>query len=506
MTAQPSVARTPKTSRAFVVASIMASMSMIAIEATIVATAMPQIAGDLGELRYYSWVFASFLLTQTAMTVVFGKLSDQYGRKPMVLFGIAIFLIGSILAGFAWSMTSMIVFRLIQGIGAGAVQPVVMTIIADLYPGRERGKVQGYLASVWAISAVLGPMVGALIIHRLSWAWIFWMNIPVGIAAAWGFIRYLHEAPNRKETNIDFLGAGLFTATVAAAMIALTDAGGADTARAWMAAGAFAVLLVLFVLQEKRAADPMISFALWGQRPIAAVNGAMVFGSMCIMGLTTFLPMYVQGVMHRSPVVAGLALTMVMLGWPVGSIIAAKLFPRYGLRRMLIIGSLLVPMGVFVFIFLTPTSTPVLAGFGSLVIGFGMGFMGVCSLVLVQEIVEPNERGAATGSNLFARNLGSTMGATLLGAVFNYGLAHTAGIAAVTSEQLKQVLENAPGAAAISGSVQQAMHQSLHITFFAMFGVSLLVVVLMLLIPPVPLAESRARAKRPAEAAASAGH
>ncbi|WP_420225352.1 MDR family MFS transporter [Pigmentiphaga litoralis] len=498
--------QTPTTSRPLVVAAIMASMSMIAIEATIVATAMPQIAGDLGELRYYSWVFASFLLTQTAMTVVFGKLSDQYGRKPMVLFGIAIFLIGSILAGYAWSMVSMIVFRLIQGVGAGAVQPVVMTIIADLFPGRERGKVQGWLASVWAISAVLGPMVGALIIHKLSWAWIFWMNIPVGIAAAWGFIRYLHETPKRKESSIDFLGAALFTATVAAAMIALTDAGTTEHVRAWAAAGAFVVLLVLFVLQERRAADPMISFALWGRRPIAAVNGAMVFGSMCIMGLTTFLPMYVQGVMHRTPVVAGLALTMVMLGWPVGSTIAARLFPRYGLRRMLIIGSLLVPMGVFVFIFLQPDSSPLLAGFGSLVIGFGMGFMGVCSLVLVQEIVEPNERGAATGSNLFARNLGSTMGATLLGAVFNYGLAHTSGIAAVTSEQLKQVLENAAGAAAISGPVQQAMHQSLHITFYAMLVVSVLVVVVMLMIPPVPLAESRARAKAPADAASGAAH
>src|SRR5215470_19228785 len=155
----------PQTKRHLVIASVMASMAMVAIEATIVSTAMPQIVTQLGGLRLYSWVFSSFLLAQTAMTVVFGKLSDTYGRKPVMLVGIAIFLVGSVLAGFAWSMPALIAFRLIQGAGAGAVQPVALTIVADLYPARERGKVQGYLASVWAVSAVLGPVVGGLIIR-----------------------------------------------------------------------------------------------------------------------------------------------------------------------------------------------------------------------------------------------------------------------------------------------------------------------------------------------------
>src|ERR1700744_3063042 len=168
-----------KTSRPFVIASVMASMAMVAIEATIVSTAMPQIVTQLGGLHLYSWVFSSFLLTQTAMTVVFGKLADLYGRKPVMLIGIAVFLIGSVLAGFAWSMPAMIVFRLIQGVGAGAIQPVTLTAVADLSPAREGGKVQGYLASVGAISAVLGPMLGGFIIHNLSLAWTFWMNVPI---------------------------------------------------------------------------------------------------------------------------------------------------------------------------------------------------------------------------------------------------------------------------------------------------------------------------------------
>src|SRR6516165_2707910 len=181
------------THRTLVLAAVMAANFMIAIEATIVSTAMPQIASQLGGLELYSWVFAAFLLTQTATTVVFGKLSDLKGRKAVILSGIAIFLVGSILCGFAWSMPSLIAFRLVQGIGAGAVQPVAMTIVGDLYSVHERGRIQGWLASVWAASAVAGPLVGSIIIARWSWAWIFWMNLPIGVAACAGFFLYLHE-------------------------------------------------------------------------------------------------------------------------------------------------------------------------------------------------------------------------------------------------------------------------------------------------------------------------
>src|ERR1700710_781903 len=215
----------PTLPRPLVLASVIAALFMIAIEATIVSTAMPQIAGALGDLHLYSWVFSSFLLTQTAMTVVFGKLADLYGRKPIVLAGIAIFLSGSVLAGFAWSMPAMIAFRLIQGIGAGAIQPVTLTIVADLYPARERGKVQGYLASVWAISAVVGPMVGGLIIRDFSWSWIFWMNVPIGLASAAGFIAFLKESERHSRPSIDFAGAALFMVSIAALMMSLTYAG-----------------------------------------------------------------------------------------------------------------------------------------------------------------------------------------------------------------------------------------------------------------------------------------
>jgi EmrB/QacA subfamily drug resistance transporter len=481
-----------KPSRSLVIAAVMASMAMVALEATIVATAMPQIVTQLGGLHLYSWVFSSFLLAQTAMTVVFGKLADLYGRKPVMLVGIVIFLVGSVLAGFAWSMPAMIVFRLIQGVGAGAIQPVSMTIVADLYPAQERGKIQGYLASVWAISAVLGPMVGSLIIHDLSWSWIFWLNIPIGLASAVGFMVFMREKEQRERPSLDIAGAVLFTASIGSLMMALTDAGTSDTGRALSEFGVFCVCALLFVFQERRAADPMLSFKVWGHRPIAAANCATVLIGMVMMGLTTFLPMYVQGVLHRTPVIAGLALTMMMVGWPAGATLSAKSLHRFGLRQLLVFGCAVVPLGAIAFALLTPDSSPLLAGAGSLIMGLGMGIASVSSLVLIQEIVAPTQRGSATASNLFSRNLGSTLGATLFGAVLNYGLAHTKGAAAITADQIKDLL-NVQSAGITSDSVVRfVLHHSLHTTFLAMFVISIGVLLTAMLVPPISLKPMRA--------------
>lgn len=457
-------------------------MAMVAIEATIVSTVMPQIASQLGGVHLYSWVFASFLLAQTAMTVVFGKLSDVYGRKPVMFIGIAIFLTGSLLAGFAWSMPSMICFRLIQGVGAGAIQPVALTIVADLYPMRERGKVQGYLASVWAISAVLGPMLGALIVQKLSWGWIFWINIPIGIAAAAGFWAFLREAPVVKRASIDIVGAVLFTVGIAALMIALTEFGLGNTAIAWGWTALFGVTLLLFVAQERRAPDPMVSFDLWSMRVIAIVNSAALLGGMALIGITTFLPMYVQVVLQQSSVVAGLALTMVMLGWPIGATLASKTFQRLGFWRLMITGALLIPLGTLPFAMLGVNSSPWVAAMGSFIFGLGMGLLSLSSLIVIQETVQVTQRGSATASNVFSRNLGSALGATVFGAVFNFGLKH-ADAGAITDERLRMLLQGLHVSAASEASMRAALAASLHLTFVTMLVVSLAIGALAFLLP-----------------------
>jgi EmrB/QacA subfamily drug resistance transporter len=462
--------------RGLVVVAIMASMAMIAIEATIVSTAMPQIAAQLGQINLYSWVFSSFLLTQTATTVVFGKLADIYGRKPMILIGIALFLFSSLLAGFAWSMPSMIAFRLLQGIGAGAIQPVAMTVVADLFPGNQRGKVQGYLASVWALSAVVGPLLGSLIIHNLPWAWIFWINVPVGVLAALGFVLFLHEQKPAKVVSIDVLGAVLFAVAISSLMIAMTQTEGAASGHTFAALVVFVIALACFIWQERRAEAPMVAPGLWLKRPVAFANLAVFFASMSIMGLTTFLPMYVQTVLDRSPLVAGFALTMLLLGWPCGATIASRQFSRYGLRPIMITGSVCIPVGTSLFVLLTPSSSVLLAGAGSLVMGFGMGLLNIGALILTQESVLWSERGSATASNVFSRNLGSTLGAAVLGAVLTYGLAHTTNGEVITPDQLRALLNGTGVAISDAHEIRLALQHALHSTFIAMLLISALVV------------------------------
>jgi MFS family permease len=336
-----------------------------------------------------------------------------------------------------------------------------------------------------------------MIIHQWSWAWIFWLNVPIGLASAAGFIVYLREAPRSARPSIDVLGAILFTVAIGAFMMSLTYWGTSNGEEAALSGIACVVFAVLFVLQERRAAEPMISFGLWSRRPIAAANAATVASGMVLMGATTFLPMYVQGVLGRSPVIAGLALTMMMVGWPTGATIAARSFHRFGLRAILVAGSVFVPLGVLFFALLTPHSSPVLAGLGSLVAGFGMGLSSVSSLVLIQEIVDTDQRGSATASNLFSRNLGSTLGATAFGAALNYGLSHSTLSKAITSEQLRQLLDARRLAEVSEPVVRLVLHESLHLTFWAMLAIAVLIVLFSTFVPHVALGRGPAPALKP---------
>jgi EmrB/QacA subfamily drug resistance transporter len=475
--------------RPLILGSVMAAMFMIAIEATIVSTAMPQIAGQLGDLHLYAWVFAAFLLTQTTTTPIFGKLADLYGRKPVLLVGIAIFLVGSLLCGFAWSMPSLILFRLIQGIGAGSIQPVGITVVGDLYSVHERGRIQGWLASVWGVSSVIGPLAGGLIIQHLSWSWIFWINLPVGLAAAAGFVAFMHENVAQRHRHVDWWGAALFTAAIAGLMVGLTELGTAHVPLQFSAFALAALCGALFLWRERHTADPMLDFALWARRPIATANAATLLSGMAIIGLTTFLPMYVQGVLGQSALVAGFALTMMVLGWPIGATLAARGFTRFGLRRILLAGAALLPVGAVLFLALGPGSSPAIAGIGSIIMGFGMGFLSTAAIVIIQEAVGWAERGSATASNIFARNLGSTLGATVLGGVLNISLAGHRG-SGVGYDQIRRLLDGTGGAIA-DLRTRVALGQALHVTFWAVFLVTVATLALALLVPAVTLVERK---------------
>jgi len=367
---------------------------------------------------------------------------------------------------------------------------VALTVVGDLYSVQERAKIQGYLASVWGVSSVMGPLAGGLIIQHLSWSWIFWVNVPVGLAAAVSFTAFLHEDVAPQKRGVDVAGAALFTVAVASLMVALTQFGTSDLPTALLAAGVFAVSAPLFVWQERRARDPMVAFALWARRPVATANAATLLSGMAVIGLTAFLPMYVQGVLGQSALVAGFALTMMVLGWPVGATLAARNFTRFGLRGTLLFGAALLPVGALAFVALAPGMSPVVAGCGSVVMGLGMGFLSTSAIVIIQDSVGWAERGSATASNLFSRNLGSTLGAAALGAVLNISLAHRVnGVAAVSPEQLQRLLDH-PGSALGDAAVRAGLGHSLHLTFWAVFLTAVLTFLLATLVPSVAITKT----------------
>ncbi|WP_221563938.1 MDR family MFS transporter [Alkalihalobacillus sp. TS-13] len=410
------------TLRPLVLAAVILAMFMAAIEGTIVSTAMPSIVADLGGFRLYSWVFSAYLLMQAVTILIYGKLSDLFGRKPVFTFGISMFMIGSLMCGFAETMEMLIISRLIQGFGAGAVMPIATTIVGDMYTMEERAKIQGYLASVWGISAVIGPALGGFIVLYWEWAWVFWLNIPLGILAILGTNLFLHEDIEKKKHKIDYIGALLIFVAVSSLMIALIQGGVSLPWKSWQIVGligTFAVSFLLFIIQERRAAEPTMPLSIWKDRLITLANLASLTTGAILFGISSFLPAYVQGVMEESPLVAGFTLTTMSIGWPIASTLAGRLIIKLGFRTVALGGGIALVLGSLFFVTLDPAKGPIWAAIGSFIIGVGMGLSTTTFIVSIQSSVNWEKRGVATASNMFMRILGSAIGATLLGGILN---------------------------------------------------------------------------------------
>ncbi len=488
--------------RPYVIASIMLATFMAAIESTIVATAMPSIVGQLGGFKYYSWVFSAFLLAQSTTTVIYGKLSDLFGRKPTLIVGIVLLLLGSLLCGFAWSMTSLVVFRLLQGLGAGAIYPITATIIGDLYKLEERGRAQGLMASVWGISAVIGPLAGGLIVDHFSWAWIFWINLPIGVLTIIGLTLFLHESVEIHKARIDYAGSLLFCISIGALLLLLTEA----SAALWMlvALGAvFVVTGVAFLVHEKRTPEPIVSIELWARRLVATTNAATLLAGMALIGLTTVLPIYVQGVLGRTPVVAGFALTALVIGWPLSVMLSGRLYRTFGIRPTLRAGGILLPAGTVFLLFLTPQSSPLVPAIGAFLMGAGMGLLSVTTIAVVQDSVEWSKRGSATASIIFARSLGSTIGATAVGTLLNMGIVHYGTGALAT--KLHDLLNQPSGLTQLSAdpAVRSVFDLALRWSFVGIVALGALILIATWLIPIAHTPRAAQGETRQAQQAAS---
>jgi EmrB/QacA subfamily drug resistance transporter len=411
-----------RSERGPVLAAVMLSTALVAIDSTIIATAVPSVVRDIGGFTQFPWIFSIYLLAQAVSVPVYGKLNDLFGRKPVILWGIGLFLLGSIMCGAAWNIWVLIVFRAVQGLGAGAIMPTTITIVGDLYTVQERAKVQGYVASVWGIASVVGPTLGGVFSEYVSWRWIFFVNIPLCLLAATMIFRRFHERVDRGHPVIDYRGAALLTGGLTLLILGVLEGG---QAWAWTSPASVAVLgaglaaLIGFGFAERGAVSPVLPLWIFRRR-LLLVSGLLSVGvGAILLGLSSYVPTYVQVVLGTGPLVAGFALATLLLGWPIAASQAGKVYLRLGFRACALIGTSLVVVGTALLLLLGRNSAVAAVGAFCLVIGLGMGLTAAPTLIAAQSSVGWDERGVVTASNIFLRSLGSSLGVAVFGAIAN---------------------------------------------------------------------------------------
>lgn len=410
-----------------VVVGVMTGMAIAALEATVVGTAMPTVIASLGGINHYSWVFSAYLVTSTVTVPVWGKLSDLYGRRLLYQIGIGVFLLGTLLSGLAGSMAQLIVFRAIQGLGAGALVPLGMTIIGDSFTLRERAKMQAYFSGVWGLSSVVGPVIGGFITDQISWRWVFFVNLPVGLVAALIIGLALKEPKNHRRPTIDYAGAGLLMLAISLLMLAMVEGGNSIQAllstQNLILFAAGGLLLAIFAWVEKRASDPIIPFRLFRNRTVAVAVTAGFLAGIAMFGGISFIPLFAQGALGMTATQAGSLLTPLMLSWVVMSVIGGRLLLRVGYRNITIAGFILMAIGFFLLTTVSRETQQFRLYLDLVLIGAGLGLTMLTLLIAVQQAVERTELGVATSLNQFSRAIGGALGVALMGAVLTSGLA-----------------------------------------------------------------------------------
>ena len=468
--------------RSLLVVALMFSIAIAAMDATIVSTALPTIVGQLGGLSLFSWVFSVYLLTSTVTVPLYGKLADLYGRKPILLFGASTFLLGSALCGLAGSMEELILFRAVQGIGAGAVQPITMTIIGDIFTIEQRAKIQGLFSSVWGFTSLAGPAMGGLITQGVSWRWVFFINIPIGliaIAMIWVFFKE-NTAERKQEHSLDYYGTILLSGAVISLLLGLLHGverygwTGPETLVFW---GTAAVLFAIFLWQERRAIEPVLPLWLFKNKVIVMGCLGTFVGGGLMFGVSSYVPLFAQGVFGGDALDAGLIVLPMSFSWPLASIIGGRVILRFGYHTAMMIGGVFLVAGAAMLLPLDRDSSIAVALVSSVLVGFGMGFMTSSYVISVQNAVEWRYRGVATASIQFMRTIGGSISVAIMGAILNSQLsdrfAEVPGVpASATEATLLNVDERAALAPGVLDAMQRALASSIHDIFIFVLGIA----------------------------------
>jgi EmrB/QacA subfamily drug resistance transporter len=485
---------------------LLTGMLLAALDQTIVGTALPTIVGQLGGINHYSWVVTAYLLASTASTPLYGKMADLYGRRPVFLFSIGTFLVGSLLAGMSQNMIQLIITRGIQGVGAGGLMTLAFTIISDVVSPRERGRYQGLFGAVFGLSSVAGPLAGGYFAET-NWRWIFYINVPLAILAIVICYRVMRLIPfKRREHAIDWLGAGLLVAGVSCLLLALSWGGNQYPWGSPLIIGLFVaggVLAVLFILQEARVSEPILPLRLFARRTFVLANAASFVLGLVMFGSIIFFPLYLQIVKGASPTASGLLMLPMMAGIIVTSVLSGRAMSRIGRYKWFpVAGSVVLVAGMLLFTRLQVDTSLWVAFIYMVVIGVGLGLCMQSLILAVQNAVEPRDLGAGTSAATFFRSLGGSFGVAILGAVLSSRL--TSGLAARLPPAIAQ-LPPAQAAAVQAGgggkisinepskilalpgpirtAIQDALVNSLHTVFLVAGLIAILAVVVTVALP-----------------------
>jgi EmrB/QacA subfamily drug resistance transporter len=412
--------------RSLVVLGVMLSIFLAAMESTVVSTAMPRVVASLGGLEIYSWVFSGFLLTSTVTMPLWGRLSDLLGRRRVFLGGLTIFLVGSALSGLAQTMTQLIAFRMLQGLGAGSLMTIGMTVIGELFGLERRAKMQGYISGVWGVASLCGPLIGGLLTDHISWRWVFYINLPFGaLAMALIAVGLVDRPRDGRRPVIDYVGLALFTVGISALLVGALEAGRVASWAGLDVVGPFALALgalAVFVVVEQRAAEPIVPLRLFGRRMVLAAAVTGFLAGMAMFGAISFVPLYLQVVSGMSATEAGVVLIPFVLGWVAMSITSARLVLRIGYRVVVVAGMVCLTVGFLLLSRWSASLTLGLAMRDALVGGVGMGLTMVPMLIAVQSTVTRADLGAATAMIQFFRTLGGAIGLSVMGTVMAWRL------------------------------------------------------------------------------------
>ena len=411
---------TNKDSLARIIISIMLGVFLAGIDATVVGTAMPTVVADLGGLSLYSWVFSAYMLTTAVSMPVFGKLSDLFGKKKIFYVAVGFFLLGSALSGLSENMVQLVIFRGLQGVGAGGLAAVPFALIGSVFPVHRRGRAYGLISAVWAISSIIGPMLGSLIVLQLSWRWVFYINIPIGITAAVLLSSSYRESVTPRRAPIDWLGAFSLTLTITSLLLVFLQLGEGLAILTLEVAGLsvfFLIWLIVFVLREQRARDPLISVNFFRVRAFSTGNVLGFLAGFCFFGVLAYVPLFVQNIQGGSAADVGLVITPLAIGWSGASIIVGNRLHRTGEKKIVRYGILAMLLGFGMAFFLQYDAPVWYVIACMLVIGVGMGMQTPALLLIVQNSLSASVIGVATSTHMLIRTMGGAVGVSLMGAV-----------------------------------------------------------------------------------------